>query len=210
MPIKLRNLTACLIISLLAAACGGGGGGTSGSDTSIIPEPPVPVDPVDPADPVVPPETFSLSGTISTPASQLVDSDTNDPNTLAISNDGPSRAQSIPNPITVGGYVNVPGAGAPGRSLASGDVDDFFQVDLLAGQRVTMLVADFEQADADLYLLDSQGVQVENSLNSGEIESLLVPEDGTYFVVINVYEGCLLYTSPSPRDRTRSRMPSSA
>jgi len=24
------------------------------------------------------------------------------------------------------------------------------------------------------------------------------------------YEGCLLYTSPSPRDRTRSRMPSSA
>ena len=24
------------------------------------------------------------------------------------------------------------------------------------------------------------------------------------------YGGCLLYTSPSPRDRTRSRMPSSA
>ena len=24
------------------------------------------------------------------------------------------------------------------------------------------------------------------------------------------HEGCLLYTSPSPRDRTRSRMPSSA
>ena len=24
------------------------------------------------------------------------------------------------------------------------------------------------------------------------------------------YENCLLYTSPSPRDRTRSRMPSSA
>ena len=24
------------------------------------------------------------------------------------------------------------------------------------------------------------------------------------------YVGCLLYTSPSPRDRTRSRMPSSA
>ena len=25
-----------------------------------------------------------------------------------------------------------------------------------------------------------------------------------------IYKGCLLYTSPSPRDRTRSRMPSSA
>ena len=27
---------------------------------------------------------------------------------------------------------------------------------------------------------------------------------------IETYLGCLLYTSPSPRDRTRSRMPSSA
>ena len=27
---------------------------------------------------------------------------------------------------------------------------------------------------------------------------------------ITMYETCLLYTSPSPRDRTRSRMPSSA
>ena len=26
----------------------------------------------------------------------------------------------------------------------------------------------------------------------------------------NIWRGCLLYTSPSPRDRTRSRMPSSA
>ena len=29
-------------------------------------------------------------------------------------------------------------------------------------------------------------------------------------IVIERYEVCLLYTSPSPRDRTRSRMPSSA
>ena len=28
--------------------------------------------------------------------------------------------------------------------------------------------------------------------------------------VTHVFEICLLYTSPSPRDRTRSRMPSSA
>ena len=27
---------------------------------------------------------------------------------------------------------------------------------------------------------------------------------------VYVVKGCLLYTSPSPRDRTRSRMPSSA
>ena len=37
--------------------------------------------------------------------------------------------------------------------------------------------------------------------------SLIVPDRGD--VLING-ESCLLYTSPSPRDRTRSRMPSSA
>jgi S-adenosylhomocysteine hydrolase len=29
-------------------------------------------------------------------------------------------------------------------------------------------------------------------------------------LLLGNYQGCLLYTSPSPRDRTRSRMPSSA
>ena len=28
--------------------------------------------------------------------------------------------------------------------------------------------------------------------------------------IVTIDSGCLLYTSPSPRDRTRSRMPSSA
>ena len=140
------------------------------------------------------PESFTLSGTISTSVSQSVDSDTNDPNKLAISNDEPGLAQSISSPITLGGYINIPGTGAPGRSKDAGDIDDFFQVELLTGQRVTLLVADFEEADADLYLLDSQGRSgSENSLNSGEIESLLVPEDGDYFVVVNAYEGATNY-----------------
>ena len=33
---------------------------------------------------------------------------------------------------------------------------------------------------------------------------------GTTFIGLGNYKDCLLYTSPSPRDRTRSRMPSSA
>ena len=36
------------------------------------------------------------------------------------------------------------------------------------------------------------------------------PGKSTYQLVIERMELCLLYTSPSPRDRTRSRMPSSA
>ena len=37
-----------------------------------------------------------------------------------------------------------------------------------------------------------------------------VKETDLKVIILNKPEGCLLYTSPSPRDRTRSRMPSSA
>ena len=37
-----------------------------------------------------------------------------------------------------------------------------------------------------------------------------VARDAATHYAIESYMGCLLYTSPSPRDRTRSRMPSSA
>ena len=33
---------------------------------------------------------------------------------------------------------------------------------------------------------------------------------GRYLLISDIPNNCLLYTSPSPRDRTRSRMPSSA
>ena len=38
----------------------------------------------------------------------------------------------------------------------------------------------------------------------------IVTVDGERIVVKNALPGCLLYTSPSPRDMRRSRMPSSA
>ena len=40
----------------------------------------------------------------------------------------------------------------------------------------------------------------------GDIRVVFAPRDNDR----NIYDICLLYTSPSPRDRTRSRMPSSA
>ena len=45
-----------------------------------------------------------------------------------------------------------------------------------------------------------------------ELVSLVIPPDKMIHDVRHQLsnEACLLYTSPSPRDRTRSRMPSSA
>lgn len=122
-----------------------------------------------------------------------MDGDNNDPAKEAISNDTITSAQPIPNPITLGGYINQPGTGATGRSQVAGDIDDFFRVELLAGQSVTMLVADFEQADADLYLYDTAGNILDFSIEAGEIETLVIPRDGTYLVNAFAFAGATNY-----------------
>jgi serine protease len=179
---RYRQLVTLAAVSLLTTACGGGGGGSSTAE-------PVPVPPtVTP-----PPELFRIAGTITASSSQAVDGDTNDPAGVARANDTVATAQPISNPITLGGYVNLPGSGAPGRSDISGDIEDYFRVELLAGQSITMLVADFQQADADLYLFDTQGRMLDFSIESGEIETLVIPRDGTYVVNASAYRGATNY-----------------
>lgn len=180
-----RTLLAATVTALLTTACGGGGGGNSGS---IAPVPP-------PESPPAPtPLTFSLSGTITASPSQAVDWDTNDPASAPRSNDTVATAQPIPNPISLGGYVNESETGAEGASYTSGDSDDYFRVELLAGQNVTMLVADFQQADADLYLWDEQGTNIlDYSIENGEVETIVIPRDGTYVVNAFAYSGATNY-----------------
>ena len=43
-----------------------------------------------------------------------------------------------------------------------------------------------------------------------EVVNCAIQEDVQAIAMTSYQGGCLLYTSPSPRDRTRSRMPSSA
>jgi serine protease len=186
-----RQLLANTAIALLVAACGGGGGSGGGSDEGSVPvappEPPAPA-------PVPPPEQlFSISGTITAAPSQAVDWDNNDPTSSGRSNDTPDQAQPVPNPITLGGYVNQPETGAEGRSYLSGDLDDYFAVELLAGQSITMLVADFQQADADLYLYDTRGNILDFSIESGQVETLVIPRDGSYIVNAYAYDGATNY-----------------
>ena len=53
------------------------------------------------------------------------------------------------------------------------------------------------------YKNEAMHYSVGQEVYGGHTISDILEEDGTYNI-------CLLYTSPSPRDRTRSRMPSSA
>ena len=67
----------------------------------------------------------------------------------------------------------------------------------------------YKDAINDPTLLSS--LDVDELLNTLENETNDYLENKTLDgITEEIYEGCLLYTSPSPRDRTRSRMPSSA
>ena len=80
---------------------------------------------------------------------------------------------------------------------------------------VTQVELDYEGSCAvDKGFLESAGMQeyekvdVYNVTNGNRFSTyLILAEAGSKTLSVN---GCLLYTSPSPRDRTRSRMPSSA
>ena len=50
--------------------------------------------------------------------------------------------------------------------------------------------------------------EVNDNFNNAKIEAVKVGNQR--LMKLTLQPGCLLYTSPSPRDRTRSRMPSSA
>ena len=71
---------------------------------------------------------------------------------------------------------------------------------------VEEIIIDTTAPDAptvDAITASSAAPEVTGTANLGEGEVLTVEIDGVIY-------SCLLYTSPSPRDRTRSRMPSSA
>ena len=63
------------------------------------------------------------------------------------------------------------------------------------------LIADSEARWVDLRFTDPRGKEQHVTFPASKVDSEFFAEGAMF---------CLLYTSPSPRDRTRSRMPSSA
>jgi serine protease len=145
---------------------------------------------------------FTLSGRILVASNTTKDDDVNDVNAADLPNNNPFIAQTIPNPMILGGYANEAGAGPKGRFKISGDSDDFFEVELRAGQVIFLFVAnenltgtDFFDAgnDLDLGLLDDQGTLLDASVGEGQTESLVVPRDGHYFIQVQAHTGASNY-----------------
>ncbi len=139
---------------------------------------------------------YTVSGSVLVPATTRVDSDVNDINSAidVADNNRIGSAQPIINPVVLGGYVNRSGQGEQGRSFSSGDVDDYFRVDLLEGQVISLLIAeDPAFNDLDLFLFDANGALLGGSLDTTELEQLSVPADGTYFIQVEAFAGASNY-----------------
>ena len=108
--------------------------------------------------------------------------------------------------VNIGERTNVTGSKAFARMVLNGDYEQALAV---ARQQVEN-GAQIIDINMDEAMLDSQAAMVRFlNLIASEPDIARVPImiDSSKWSVI---EACLLYTSPSPRDRTRSRMPSSA
>ncbi|MCO6413728.1 MAG: S8 family serine peptidase [Thiogranum sp.] len=136
---------------------------------------------------------WTLSGAIQVADGTVVDSDVNDPEAAYATNDGIAMAQPVPNPVTVGGYVNQPGSGSPGRSQLTGDASDTYRVTLAANQTITLHIGDFAGADLDLFLGDADGNLLNSSEGVGMTESLTVTAAGTFLIEVYAFSGASNY-----------------
>ena len=141
----------------------------------------------------VPPASVTLSGTITVPTTTQTDSDTNDPGSPRASNDSFARAQTLPNPVVVGGYVNVPNSGEDGPSFVPGDPSDVYRVSLLAGQVIELVSADTTAGYLNLDLYTSSQTLVDSSVGNEKVHQLTVRTSGVYFIAVTPLSGASNY-----------------
>ncbi|WP_413663987.1 S8 family serine peptidase [Microbulbifer sp. CNSA002] len=132
---------------------------------------------------------FLISGQLSLLQGVFVDSDTNDSNTEHMPNNLMKDAQAISSISEVSGFVS--------RLDSSSEESryDFYLTTLKKNQEVFLHMQEWNDgsADIDLYLIDESGNWVEGSYGVEDEESVLVPEDGTYYVVTHAYWGASAY-----------------
>ena len=70
---------------------------------------------------------------------------------------------------------------------------------------VSVNAADYEMRSEFIYCVLNDGMTLKDAADQAKEYGKFSKQAGTKYI-----QSCLLYTSPSPRDREKSRMPSSA
>ena len=139
---------------------------------------------------------YTISGTISVPGNTDIDSDVNEINAAPIANNTFGTAQILKkNPVIVGGYANTPQTGETGNSYDDGDVNDFYRIALTKNETVTLYIAEYGNADLDLYLYDIDETLVAplSPPEDDAIEKVQAPLAGTYYVEVRAVSGASNY-----------------
>lgn len=129
------------------------------------------------------PRVITISGAVRPAAGHFVDSDTLDWRAPRRSNDTHELAQPIVSPATVGGHVS-----------RDSDRVDRFRGRFVAGERITLRMADATTSDLDLRLFAAAGPTVyAESAGSSDTETVIVPASGHYVVEVEAYAGACRY-----------------
>jgi len=123
----------------------------------------------------------SISGQLTVADSFIIDGDTNDPNNDIIDNNAEdlTKVQPLPNPCTLGGYLGTIGSGV--------DFTDAYRVQMAADQTASLLLANPDINDFDLYLYDEAGNPLDSSEGVGKAEQVAAPVNGTFIVEVFAY-----------------------
>jgi len=111
--------------------------------------------------------------------------------------DGQTTTRAIEGPIELSGYEDSHGSTVPNHGLPR-----FRKCSFAAAYPLGQVMLSDTDIPVDVT------IKAFNPLIPGDAEAGGIPVAVLRYVLHN--KTCLLYTSPSPRDRTRSRMPSSA
>ena len=117
---------------------------------------------------------------------------------------GPVITDALDDPAVIAIMVN-PAGPLWLDTLGQGRFDTNSRLEPDEAERVVRLVASHIHQDVTAF---SPIVSAELPGNGERFEGVIPPV--VTAPCFSIRKGCLLYTSPSPRDRTRSRMPSSA
>jgi len=173
-PAFFLHLLLTLLLGLNFAACDSGGGGGDGP---------------------APESGYTLSGTVSAASNSAADSDVNDPDAPLTPNNEIDQAQRLYPPVTVGGYVNMPGTGPEGRSFLNGDTGDCFVADLEGDEWIVLNIAEWT-ADLDLFLIDATSETIIDLTfgSQARTEALAVSDAGRYRIWVVAEKGASNYT----------------
>lgn len=145
-----------------------------------------------------------MSGRLLVAPLTQTDSDTNDGLRTPVRNNTIATAQSIPNPVVLGGFATKPASGADGPLRAGGDERDYFRVFLTANQTVQLTVATPEEGDLDLAVYNAASQLVNSSNGTGTTERVVVQQAGEYYVEVFAFGGTSNYTLSMGQSGTTS------